>query len=191
MITIDEEDNIIGRTKCLSDWRIIKKTLKYRSPVLHVWMTYKFIYEELGGYREISGVEDYDFLLRMTSAGYKYTNIDEYLYYVRLRRHNNTVFTLGPGQLKLHSYAYRLYKEKIKMGTDSFNENQYKKNLQVNNFFMLLHNLSSKALLKAIALKNEKKIIRMLFYIIFSCISPYQVSYLISRIKYTIIVGVS
>jgi len=188
LISIDEKGTVIGKTKFLTDQFLICKTMKYRSPVSHFWMTYKFVYDELHGYRDISGVEDYDFLLRMTSYGYKYTNINEYLYSIRLRKSQNTIFTFGPAQLRLHAYAYKLFKERIKSGIDSFNKNDYNKILIIPQILMKLHNKSSLCLLKAISLRSDKKYISMLLYIIFSLISPFQISYLFSRLKYRAIV---
>jgi glycosyltransferase involved in cell wall biosynthesis len=190
VISIDEEDNIIGKTKYFHEQKLIKKTLKYMSPVLHIWMSYKYIYDALNGYRELSGVEDYDFLLRMTAMGYVYTNIDEYLYYVRLRTIGNTKFEIGPGQLKLHSYVYKLYKEKIKKGNDSYCEHDYRKKLETNKIILLFHGFSSKSLLKAINLKYQKKHFKMIGYILLSLCSPYQIGYYYSRLMYRIVKGI-
>jgi glycosyltransferase involved in cell wall biosynthesis len=187
IISIDEDDNIIGRTRYLSDQKLIKNTLKYVSPVSHVWMTYKYIYDALDGYREFSGVEDYDFLLRMSTEGYSYTNINEYLYYVRLRTKNNTIFTIGPGQIRLHSYTYKLYKERLKSGIDSFCERDYKKRLEINKFFSILYAISSGALLKAIIFKAQKRYLEMGCCVILSLLSPYQIKYYCYRLMYRLI----
>lgn len=40
---------------------IINKTIKYTSPVLHIWLAKREVYTKLNGYREIPGAEDYDF----------------------------------------------------------------------------------------------------------------------------------
>jgi glycosyltransferase involved in cell wall biosynthesis len=190
LISIDEEGDTIGKTKYFHDQNMIKKTLKYVSPVSHVWMSYKYVYDALNGYRELSGAEDYDFLLRMTAMGYIYTNIDEYLYYVRLRTIGNTKFAIGPGQIKLHSYVYKLYKEKNKKGNDSYCENDYKKKLATNKIILLLHNFSSRSLLKAIYFKYQKNYFRMIGYIVLSLCSPYQIGYYYSRLMYRLIKGI-
>jgi glycosyltransferase involved in cell wall biosynthesis len=187
LVSIDEDDNVIGKTQYFFNQKLIKKTLKYASPVSHVWMTYKYIYDVLNGYRDVPGVEDYDFLLRMTTMGYVYTNVDEYLYSVRLRTKNNTKFTFGPAHIKLHSYIYKLYKERLRTGRDSFCEKEYKKQISVNKILFNLHAISSRALLKAIALKAQKKYFEMIYYIIVSLLSPYQVRYYINRLIYRFI----
>jgi glycosyltransferase involved in cell wall biosynthesis len=190
IISMDEEDTIIGQTKYPHEQNLIKKTLKYASPVSHFWMAYRYVYDALNGYRELSGVEDYDFLLRMTAMGYIYTNIDEYLYYFRLRTIGNTKFAIGPGQIKLHSYVYKLYKERIKKGNDSYCESDYKKKLETNKIILLLHNFSSRSLLKAINFKYQKNYFRMIGYIVLSLCSPYQIGYYYSRLMYRIIKGI-
>ncbi len=191
ILSIDEEDNIIGNTRYLSNQVLIEKTKKYASPVSHFWMTYKYVYDKLEGYRDISGVEDYDFLLRMNTAGYTFSNINEYLYYIRLRTEGNTRFTIGPVHIKLHDYAYRLYRERSTFEVDSFSEYGYKRCFKINGVLLLLHNFSSKKLLESIILKSKKKYCMMFFCICLSLISPYQIKYLYNRLKYRIIIKIN
>ena len=63
-ITIDTHGEEIGKTVFLSDFEKIKQTCLLRTPVAHIWMTYKSIYNELNGYRKLFATEDYDFILR-------------------------------------------------------------------------------------------------------------------------------
>ena len=77
------------------------KLIKYGPPVAHIWVARKSVYTKLDGYRELSGAEDYDFLLRMTSAKLKYTNLEtSFGYFVRVGRIGNTVNNLGLRQKK-------------------------------------------------------------------------------------------
>ena len=92
-ITIGENGDELGRTKMLSNENLINKTLLLSCPVLHIWLAKKEVYIKLKGYR-IPTVEDYDFLLRMKTLGLRFTNIDEYLYKVRIRQ-GNTVSSNG------------------------------------------------------------------------------------------------
>ena len=64
----------------------VNKILKKRNCMSHpTWLVKKDIYDVLNGYRDVLGCEDYDFLLRALSKGYKIGNCPEYLldHYVR------------------------------------------------------------------------------------------------------------
>jgi glycosyltransferase involved in cell wall biosynthesis len=106
----DEFGNEISRTHYLSDFSKISKVLRFESPVAHIWLTTKKVYNEIGGYR-MPGVEDYDFLLRLVSKGYKISNLGEYLYIVRLRN-GNTISTMGLEQRKAAQFSYKLFRER-------------------------------------------------------------------------------
>ncbi|MGK3600494.1 glycosyltransferase family 2 protein, partial [Escherichia coli] len=43
---------------------IVTKVSKYVSPIAHIWLAKREVYDELQGYREIPYAEDYDFILR-------------------------------------------------------------------------------------------------------------------------------
>ena len=121
LISICPEGNKIKEIPKLSDFELIKKTVRYTSPISHIWLTRKDVYTKLGGYRELSGAEDYDFLLRMLTVGMKFTNIPNYYgYFVRLGRHGNTADTNGLYQKKLHELIYQMYRERQGGGQDSF-----------------------------------------------------------------------
>ena len=119
-ITIGENGDELGRTKMLSNENLINKTLLLSSPVLHIWLAKKEVYIKLKGYR-IPTVEDYDFLLRMKTLGLRFTNIDEYLYKVRIRQ-GNTVTSNGLVQRRSFNYIRKLYNERLKSKTDSYSE---------------------------------------------------------------------
>lgn len=122
--SINEMGEIIGTTKLPTTFEQIKKTCIYSSPILHIWMCKKELYSILGGYRNILGAEDYDFLLRVLSSGYKITNLDEILYSVRIRQ-GNTITTIGIQQMISHDYCLGLYRERLyfKKNIDSYDEN--------------------------------------------------------------------
>jgi glycosyltransferase involved in cell wall biosynthesis len=185
MKAIDTNGKEIGQTIHFSDQNLLLESLKYVTPVSHIWVARKSLYDKLNGYRYISGVEDYDFLLRMTSAGFQYTNLEEFFaYFVRLGREGNTVSNFGIKQRKMHSYAFKLYEERIKYTKDSFSEESLKQYIKTNNILEKIHSFSSKSLYKAIKSKGKKKYFKMIGYLLISLISPYQIIYLINRIKY-------
>lgn len=185
MKAIDIDGNNIGQTVHFSNQNLLLESLKYVTPVSHIWVARKFLYDELNGYKEISGVEDYDFLLRMTSSNFKYTNLEDYFgYFVRLGRVGNTISSFGIRQRKMHSYVHKLYEERLKNQKDSFSEETLKEYTQTSDFLEKIHTFSSRSLYKAIEAKSEKKYFKTLIYLLASLVSPYQISYLIDRLKY-------
>ncbi|MGI6722761.1 MAG: glycosyltransferase family 2 protein [Arcobacteraceae bacterium] len=185
MKAIDIDGKQIGQTVHFSNQHLLIKSLKCVTPVSHIWVARKSLYDKLYGYREISGVEDYDFLLRMTSSGFKYTNLEDYFgYFVRLGRVGNTISSFGIRQRKMHSYVFKLYKERVKNQKDSFSEENLKDYIQTSNLLEKIHSFSSKNLYKAIESKGNKQYLKMLIYLLGSLISPYQINYLIDRLKY-------
>lgn len=189
MVSINIFGDIIGRTICYADPFILLKTIKYVTPVGHIWVARKSVYDKLGGYREISGVEDYDFLLRMLSSSLKFTNIQDYYgYYVRLGRAGNTISVYGLKQLKMRRYVYKLFLERKIKGCDGFSVDELEKISDSNKLFRAIHFISNNALYRAIEYKGKKKYIRSLLYTLLSLSSFYQIRYLYERIIYRFIV---
>lgn len=107
-ITIDEEGREIGRAIKASGVENIKRILPWGSPISHIWLARREVYDLVGPYR-MPTVEDYDFLLRADLAGFLLDNIPEYFgMKVRIRT-GNTATTQGLVQAKLHNYALRQY----------------------------------------------------------------------------------
>ena len=185
MKAIDIDGKEIGQTIHFSNQNLLLESLKYVTPVSHIWVARKSLYNKLKGYREISGVEDYDFLLRMTSLGLKYANLEDYFgYFVRLGREGNTISSFGIRQRKMHSYVYQLYKERLKDKQDTFSKKNLTEYIKTSDFLEKIHSFSSKSLYKAIESKGEKRYFKMFMYLFFSLVSPYQINYLIDRFKY-------
>ena len=189
MTAIDINGNEIGKTVHYSSQDILINGLKYVTPVSHIWVARKNVYNKLNNYREISGVEDYDFLLRMTSQGLKYTNLENYFgYFVRLGRKGNTISSFGIRQRKMHSYVYGLFNKRKKNSSDSFSKDNLIKAIKTNSFLEIIHTKSSKFLYRAIEAKWDRKYLKMFIYLIASLISPYQIGYLYARVRYRFIV---
>ena len=189
--TIDSDGNYIGRTTFLDDWNLILKTCCLRTPVVHIWMTYKSIYDELNGYRKLFGSEDYDFILRLISKGYKCTNIsDFYGYKIRVNRPGNSGNLFGVRKIKSAKYTVKLYRQRMKNKIDTYSFEVCMK--AVKTFFIteMFFSFSKRFLYKAIDAKSNQKYFICGLYLLLSLVSPYQVSYLWKSFKYRLLTGV-
>lgn len=108
-ITIDEAGRELRRHHYPSGARKLKELLPFTSPVSHIWLARKQLYDELGGYR-MASVEDYDFLLRADQAGYAVDNVDGYAGMKVRVRTDNTVSRYGLTQRVLFDYARKLHR---------------------------------------------------------------------------------
>lgn len=172
--SIDEKGNVLNKVKTSNNVFCTKKILKYVSPVLHVWMCKKEIYNILDGYRELGGSEDYDFLLRLDAKGYKFLNIPYFGYSVRIRE-GNTQTTRGLYQRKIVFYIRQLYKERLLTNSDSFDLKNKEMRTNSNIILEKIHQLSVKYTYKAIECRSKKKYICLFFYLVASAISPFQI----------------
>ena len=189
LILIDENGMEIGRLIKLSDQELLMKLIKYGPLVAHIWVAKQNVYTKLNGYRELSGAEDYDFLLRMTSAKLKYTNLEAYFgYFVRSDRSGNTVNSLGLRQKKIASYIYKLFVERQKAGVDSFSEENLKQVTIINIFWEKMYHFSVKFKYKAIEAEYNKNFIKMVAYCFLLLISPHQAVQLCKSIRRKLIV---
>lgn len=190
VLSIDVNDNVLGKSKFYGDQNIIDATLKYVSPVSHIWVAKKAVYDFLDGYRELDGAEDYDFLLRMKSNGLKFTNIPDYFgYRVRLGREGNTIHSFGIYQLRLHEHIYKLYKQRIEEGKDSFDLGYLLSLKQVGTYWKRIHSISSESLFRAIQSQKDGKWLLFVMFMMMALLSPYQMQYLIRRLKYKFVLN--
>ena len=112
---IDEKGEVISkRSNLLKDPNKIAKLLPKTNFFNHpTWFAKRKVYITLNGYREISRNEDYDFLLRALSYGFKLSNINEYLLSYRIR--NNGISLSNPLEQYIATlYTKRLYEERKK-----------------------------------------------------------------------------
>jgi glycosyltransferase involved in cell wall biosynthesis len=191
IVGIDEDGNILTKDKRISSLDVIQKTLLFSSPVGHSWLCKKTLYDKLGGYREIPGAEDYDFLLRMATENLLFINIDYYGYYLR-KRQGNTMDSNGLKQLKQSNYVIKLYKERLKNQLDTFSIENLEKHTQSSDLMERLHRLSNKYLARAIFAKAKNKYVNMIFYLFCSALlSPYQIQYLYKRMMLRFILSLN
>ena len=179
--TINESSEIIGCNNFAISEKVIDKTLKYNSPILHIWLAHRKVYEQLKGYRNIPGVEDYDFLLRMKSVGLKFTNIPYYLYSVRIRS-GNTNDVIGFEQRLMHKYVYNLYKNKISFGSDDILEGKIKEYIKTHENLRANYLISSKYQKKYIFYKGRNSFLSLFYLFLSLSRSSLHRDYLASRL---------
>ncbi|EJT6478055.1 glycosyltransferase family 2 protein [Clostridium perfringens] len=177
-ISINENGEELNRTSYIESFESLKKIAMLSSPVLHIWLAKREVYDLLKGYREIPYVEDYDFLLRMLSLNKKFSNIDNYFGYKVRIRNGNTATSVGIKQRKAFEYCRNLYKERKKNSEDSFSLAEFNDFIKSSDREKHNYNNSIKLLNKGFSLKANNDF-RWIFFIILSSIkSKYQFKYL-------------
>lgn len=186
---MDKNGHPLGFNNFPSEWDLIKKTCILKIPVAHIWMTYKYIYDELNGYRQLSGTEDYDFLLRLITKGYKFTNIENYYgYKIRLNRIGNSADLFGIQKIKSKNFTIKMYKQRLNKKNDKYSYAYLQKYVYSNSIEKKIYNLSNKFLYKAIDCRYKRNYVGIFFNSLLAMISPLQIKYLIESLKYKQIV---
>lgn len=170
-ITIDENGRHLNFSKLPIIENNIYSGLKYKmSTIAHIWLAKRQVYETIKYYR-IPSAEDYDFLLRMRTIGFRFTNLNEYLYKVRIRE-GNTLSTSGTLRKYSVKLAYKLYKERLKYGYEITDYKIYILNFNKNNRFKFLDKYSDYFLLKSL---KSNSFLKRYFFLTFSVIlSPFD-----------------
>ena len=176
LIGIDDDGNEFNKTLYPSSAYKLARLSYFSSPISHIWLCKKELYDKIGGYR-FDGVEDYDFLLRMKTSGYLFDNIPNY-YGMKIRhRFGNTRSTIGLKQRLAFNYVRNLYKCRVRKKEEYIYEIPYDEYTK-KSFFFDVHSFSNK-LLDSYLL--DKKIIKIPYFIISVLISPYQFQYIYNR----------
>lgn len=178
---IDEGGEPIGNHSVLPIGDNNVKTFsKYCSPIFHVWLAKKSVYDSLHGYRDIPYAEDYDFVLRALDAGYKCDNINSILIKIR-HRAGNTSNTASLIQRKAHLYALKLCKQRKRFGYDLYDINYIKKLKKTNHIKTYLHDISTFFLKKAY---NSNVLVVKASLVLLSCLfSRYNAYYIYTRLR--------
>lgn len=173
-ITIDENGNEIGHYYPIEKHNEILKTIYWASPLLHIWMCKKEIYNDVGFYK-FPPIEDYDFLLRAIDKGKILHNIQEPLYKVRLRN-GNTADTYGFKQLEFFELVGKLHKKGKLSNLKPLNKQ--------NTLQEYLYQKSRSLYQKGVSfLKKKKPILGIILLLTSGIISSYQRRYLYRRIR--------
>lgn len=183
MIAITEDSKEIGRSKLPLGVKKIKKLKKLASPITHIWLAKREVYDELCGYRNIPYAEDYDFVLRALDTGFLCDNHPDYLMYIR-HRSGNTSSVAGLAQRKTHNYVLALCKERERKGIDSFSELALREKTKSSKWLQILHKASNHSLNKAF---TTNSFLGKVFFTSLSMLTSfYNAEYIIRRIIYRI-----
>jgi glycosyltransferase involved in cell wall biosynthesis len=187
--SIDENGNLLNQIVTAHNVDCCKRLMFYTSPILHIWMCRRTVYDILDGYRSLGGSEDYDFLLRADTQNIRMVNLPFYGYSVRIRN-GNTQTTNGLRQRKIVHYIRVLYKQRQKYGRDSFDLNTCNKKLSFNIIESYIHNKAVYFTNLALKYRSEKSYIKFLFSALVSCLSPYQFIFFVDSIISKIILNI-
>lgn len=154
VISIDKDGNELGRTKYPEHHNDLVRMAKYTTPIPHIWLARKKVYDVLIGYREIKAVEDYDFLLRAVSSGFRLANVPGfYGYGVLLERSGNTASSMSYLKLKHKWVVYKYFLSRLNEGQDEFPKG-LEKSVR-NNIRSILFERANCNLLKAIKHRSD------------------------------------
>jgi len=180
-IPIDEYGNPIpglGVSLRPATQKAITNTMLLASPCSHVWLARSELYDKLSGYREISVSEDFDFLLRAVTAGFLLGNLEEPLMRIRTRPGQNSG---SLQQRRAHDYVVRLYRERLKCGTDTFSLANYERAIKTTKLASSAFRVAQRWNQKGI--QSRSKFLRVALACFSAILSPWQARYFIDRIR--------
>lgn len=178
VISINETGEVISQKQYLRTPDFIKRGNKYGPAVVHIWMARSKVYEALNGYRNIPFAEDYDFLLRGETIGFRYANVEEYLYKVRIRS-GNTGSANGLKQRKTKDFVYTINNSSEHIENV---EELYRETIKSSDQELKQYEKAHKHL--DIAVQSRKKPGRLVFHTIIGMLeSRYIFNYMLDAVK--------
>ncbi len=157
----------------------VAQTMLLAAPCLHIWLARSEVYKALSGYREIPFVEDYDFLLRASSAGFRIANLPKSLMMIRTRSGN---ISSRLEQRKAHYYVVGLYRERQKHGQDSFSPESYERAIKIGTLEGGTFRLAMRCVQRG--LQSHNWALRHLLPLLSAILSPWQARYFFDRIRF-------
>ncbi len=157
----------------------VSGTMLLATPCSQIWLARREVYDALSGYRELACSEDYDFLLRALTSGYRVSNLSEPLAQVRTRP-GNTASRLEPR--KAHYYAIRLCRQRLKRGHDSFSREAYERFVRTGRVENIAFRLALGCAQKG--LRSHRRILRFFLAVLSAILSPWQARYFFDRIRF-------
>ncbi|PMO99176.1 hypothetical protein BCS96_10270 [Vibrio breoganii] len=174
-ISIDESGRFLGENYFPVEHGEMSSFSNYISVCSHNWLARKTVYDQLGGYRNIPSVEDFDFLQRALIHGLRIGNVPYWGMKIRVRS-NNTLSTFGLKQRLSFIYVRRINSDRSK-----FCEEELNAYIQKYSFMSHIHLKSDLLLRKYINGKNKFRFV----WLLLSCmLSPFQLLKVINRIIY-------
>ena len=159
----------------------VAKTMLLSSPCSHIWLARSEIYSCLSGYREMKCAEDFDFLLRAVAAGFRISNLAEPLMLIRTRPGN---LSSGIQQRKAHYHIVRLYRERLKLGRDSFSPESYVKAIRASKAEEAAFRVAKRCLQEGS--HSDIRVKRWFLWALAVLVSPLQARYVVDRIRFRI-----
>ena len=156
----------------------IAKTILLNTPCLHIWLARREVYDALRGYRVMSFSEDYDFLLRAWTAGFRLSNLQEALMQIRTRPDNMSACI---EQRKAHYYIRNLYRERMKYGRDSFSKEVFDQLVKPNKLENAAFSLALKCAQRGPLVRHSIR--PFLFLPLSAALSPWQARYFFDSIR--------
>jgi glycosyltransferase involved in cell wall biosynthesis len=157
----------------------IARTMLLASPCLHIWLARREVYSTLTGYRMIPVAEDYDFLLRALSAGFRISNIPEPLMLIRARSGN---ISSRLEQRKAHYYIVNLYRERLRNGQDSFSREGYERAVKYGRVENAAFCLATKCVQRG--LRSRYRALQCCLPVLSAILSPWQARYFLDRMRF-------
>ncbi len=124
IVNIDEHGNSLGIKQFERDPELLKKMIPFCSVACHpTWMLTRESYEAVGGYRNLSTAQDYDFLYRLLDANIGISNLPEPL--IRYRIHNSSITSgMSLKRYKIRQYIHKMHHDRVTLGQDNFSETE-------------------------------------------------------------------
>ena len=171
--SIDEQGRRLRRMDYPSNPHLLGFLLKFWTPVSHIWMARRAVYEAVGEYR-IPTVEDYDFLLMAHNRGFLLDNIPGYVG-ARIRvRTDNTAGRYGVVQRILFNYAKSLNSKGREVSHDPAYVEQVIR-FSSETWLGRLHRFSDQLSFRAAM--SRRLPLRVLYMIAAALVSPYKMQY--------------
>lgn len=164
-------------------FEILNKMAYFCPPVSHIWLCRASVYKNLNGYR-FPSVEDYDFLLRMITSGYKFANIPGYIGMKIRIRDGSTSTLFGVSQRRAFNFVRQLYNERLRFGVECTDSEVFEKYISSSKL-VKLHSLSNALSKRAVLSRSAMKYI---LFLISAIVSPYQAQYIYCRVRAKLII---
>lgn len=132
-IKMDEDGNLIADSSAKNLLSNVDEVLPIINLVVHPGVLMKAeIFRNLGGYRNFKTAQDYDLWLRFLSDGYHIRLMNDVLLHYRIRNKSITSQKMIE-QFYAAKYEQRLYRMRLRTGTDDYTEENYAKYLKSKN----------------------------------------------------------